>query len=134
MVIFDDTTRLGEAVVVVLRFVDSFEIKQYLFRFQTLAKFMAGKEIVRELISTLSGEYGIISERLLAAMMDWASVNRVAMRTIKVVFPDMIDVRCYSHTIDLVWEKFHTPNLDTFIHLWISLFSHSLRVRLWWKG
>ena len=133
-VIFDGTTRLGEALVVVLRFVDSFEIKQYLVHFQTLAKSMAGEEIARELISTLSGEYGITSERLLAAMRDRASVNRVAMRTIKVVFPDMIDVGCYSHTIDPVGEKFHAPNLDTFIHLWISLFSHSPRVRLWWKG
>ena len=92
------------------------------------------EEIVRELISTLLGEYGITSERLLAAMRDRASVNRVTMQTTKVVFPNMIGVECYSYTIDLVEEKFHTPNLGTFIHLWISLFSHSPRVRLWWKG
>ena len=67
-------------------------------------------------------------------MRDRASVNRVVIQTIKVVFPDIIDVGCYSHTIDLVGEKFHTPNLDSFIHLWISLFSHSPRIRLWWKG
>ena len=133
-VIFDGRTRLGEALVVVLRFVDSFEIKQYLVRFQTLAKSMAGEEIVRELISTLSAEYDITSERLLAAMKDRESVNWVAMRKIKVVFPNMIDVGYYSHTIDLVGEKFHTPSLHTFIHPWISLFSHSPRVRLWWKG
>ena len=78
-VIFDGTTRLGEALVVVLRFVNSFEIKQYLVCFQTLARSMAGEEITMDLISTLSGEYGITSERLLAAMRDRASVNRVAM-------------------------------------------------------
>ena len=41
-VIFDGTTRLGEAMVVVLRFVDSFVIKQYLVCFKTLAKSMTG--------------------------------------------------------------------------------------------
>ena len=95
---------------------------------------MTGEEIARDLISALSVEYGITSERLLAAMRDRASVNVVAMRSIKVVFPDMIDVGCYSHTIDLVGDKFRAPNIDNFIRLWVSLFAHSPRARLWWKG
>ena len=55
------------------------------------------------------------------------SVNGCAIRTInlKVVFPDIADVGCYSHTIDLVGEKFDTPILDEFITLWISLFAHT---------
>ena len=64
-------------------------------------------------------------------MRDRASVNGVAMRTINVVFPDMIDVGCYSHTIDLVGGKFKTPHLDDFIRVWVSLFAHSPRARLW---
>ena len=56
---------------------------------------MAGEEIARELISTYSGEYGITSQRLLAAMRDRASVNQVAMQAVKVVFPDIIGVGCY---------------------------------------
>ena len=51
----------------------------------------------------------------------------------KIVYPNMIDIGCYSHTIDLVGKKFRTPNLDGFIRLWVSLFAHSPRVRLWWK-
>ena len=133
-VIFDGTTWLGEALVVVVRFIDGFVVKQCLVRFLTLAKSMTGEEIAKELISALSVEYGITSERLLAAMRDRASVNAVAMRTIKVVFPDMIDVGCYSHTIDLVGDKFRAPNIDNFIRLWVSLFAHSPRARLWWKG
>lgn len=49
-IIFDGTTRLGEALVVVVRFIDDFQIKQHLVRFLTLAKSMTGEEIVRELI------------------------------------------------------------------------------------
>ena len=132
-VIFDGTTRLGEAFVVVLRFVDSFVIKQRLVCFRTLAKSMTGEEIARELISVLSAGYGITSDRVIAAMRDRASANGAAMRTMKVVFPQLLDVGCFAHTIDLVGGKFQTPNLESFIHLWISLFAHSPRVRLWWK-
>ena len=78
-VIFDGTTRLGEALVVVLRFVDGFVIKQRLVHFQTLAEFMTGEEIARELINVLSVEYSITSGTLLASMRDRASVNGVAM-------------------------------------------------------
>ena len=132
--IFDGTTRLGEALVVILRFVDNFVIKQRLVRFLTLTKSLAGEEIARELINVLSVEYGIASERVLASMRDRASANGVAMRTIQIVYPNMIDIGCYSHTIDLVGEKFRTPNLNGFIHLWVSLFAHSPRARLFWKS
>ena len=79
-------------------------------------------------------EYGISSERVLASMRDRASSNGVAMRTLRVVYPNHIDIGCYSHTIDLVGEMFCTPNLDTFIRLWVSLLAHSPRARLWWKN
>lgn len=119
--------------MIVVRFTDNFVIKQRLIRFMTLAKSMTGEEIARELISALSVGYGIKPDRLVAAMRDRASVNGVAMRTLKVVFPNLLDVGCYSHTIDLAGEKFHMPNLDSFTRLWVSLFSHSPRARLWWK-
>ena len=122
-IIFDGTTRLGEALVVILRFIDGFVIKQRLVRFLTLTKSLAGEEIAREFINVLSVEYGIGSERVLASMQDLASVNGVAMRTIQIVYPNMLDIVCYSHTIDLVGEKFRTPNLDTFIRLWVSVCS-----------
>jgi len=66
-------------------------------------------------------------------MHDRESVNGCAMRTIKVVFPDIVDVGCYSHMIDLVSEKFDTPILDEFITLWISLFAHSSLAKVEWR-
>ena len=125
---------MGAALVIVLRFVDEFVIKPRLVRFITLTKSMTGEEIARELINVLSVEYSISSERVLAAMRDRASSNGVAIRTLKVVYPNLVDIGCYSHTIDLVGEKFYTPNLDSFIYLWLSLFAHSPRARLWWKN
>ena len=114
-----------EAFGVVLRFVSDKQLKQRLIKFQILAKSMTGEEIAREIISILQVKYGICANKLLACMHDRVSVNGCAMRTIKVVFPNIIDVRCYSHTIYLVGEKFDTPILDEFITLWIILFAHS---------
>ena len=80
-VIFDSTTRLGEAMAVVLRFVDSkWELQQRLVRLQLLAKSMTGEEIAHELVNVLSVQYGISSDFLLSTTRDRASVNNVALR------------------------------------------------------
>ena len=133
-VIFDGTTRLGEALAIVVRYVDdSFTIQQRLIRLQLLAKTMSGEEIARELINVLSAQYSITSNKLVAVMRDRAACNGVALRTIKIVYSSIIDVGCFSHTLDLVGSKFVTPCLSSFIVWWISLFSHSPKAMLLWK-
>ena len=42
------------------------------------------------------------------------------MRTVKVVFPLVVDVRCFSHTVDCVGD--HLNILKRFWQLWNSLF------------
>jgi hypothetical protein len=133
-VIFDGTTRLGEALAIVLRFVgDEWSLEQRLVRLQLLTKSMTGEEIARELISVLSVSYSIDSSRLLACMRDRASVNNVAVRTLKIVYPKLLDVGCFSHTLDRVGEYFNLPVLTEFTSAWITMFSHSPKVRLLWK-
>ena len=54
-VIFDGTTRYGEAMAILVRFVDAgFCVQQRLVRMQLVEKSMCGQEVARELISTLS--------------------------------------------------------------------------------
>ena len=74
-VIFDGTTRLGEAFAVVLRFISDRQLKQRLIKFQILTKSMTGEEISREVISILQVTYGICANKILACMHDGASVN-----------------------------------------------------------
>ena len=134
-VIFDGTSRVGEALAILLRFVDAeWCVQQRLVRVQMLAKSLSGEELARELISVLSVTYSIRSNTLLAAMRDGASVNSVAVRTLKVVYPLLFDVRCFSHTIDHVGSRFQTPTLSEFITLWICLFSHSPKTRQLWRS
>ena len=50
----DGTTRLGEAMAIVVRFINSeWKIQQRLIRFQLIAHSMKGEEVARELISVL---------------------------------------------------------------------------------
>ena len=96
-VIFDGTTHVDEALAVVLRFVDNFQAKQRLVCLKLLSKSMTGEELARVIISTLSTCYGIESNKLVASMRDRASVNSVAITTLKLLYPSLLDVGCF-HT------------------------------------
>lgn len=133
-VVFDGTTRLGEALVIIVRFVsESWTIEQRLIRIQLLSKSMSGEEIARELVLVLSTNYGIGPDHLIASMRDRAAANNVAMRTLAIVYPKVLDVGCFSHTLDRVGEHFKTPTLSEFCTSWISLFSHSPKAKLLWR-
>ena len=96
--IFDGTTHVCETFAIVVRFVsDSWSIEQRLIKIQLLAKALTGEEIARELISILGAQYGIIANEIVAIMRDRASVNNVAFRTLKILYPIASDVGCF-HT------------------------------------
>ena len=132
-IIFDGTSRLGEVLAIILRYVDNWEVKQRLVRLEMLTKSLSAEEVARELINVLSLSYGIKSPLLVASMRDGASVNEAAMKVVKVVYNNTLDVRCFSHTLDLVGEKFRLPVLVDFSTALISLFSHSPKTKALWK-
>ena len=122
-VIFDGTSHCAEALAILLRFIDdSFNVRQQLICIRLLSKSLTEEEIAHELIHTLSVQYSISPDCLVAAMRDRASVNGVAMKTVKIVYPKVFDVGCFSHTIDRVGEHFNIPILTEFVTNWLSLF------------
>ena len=82
---FDGTSRLGEVLAVVVRYIDGWEIQQRLVRLEFLTKSMSGEEVARELINILSVMLRVESHLLLATMRDRASVNNAAMRVVSIV-------------------------------------------------
>lgn len=52
------------------------------------------------------------SSSLIAAMHDRASVNNVAMSFVGAMFPSILDIGCFSHTLDNAGCKFITPTLS----------------------
>ena len=114
-IIFDGTTHVCEAFVVVLCYlIDDLELKQCVGQLKLLAKTMTGEEIAQQVIVILSTEFGISSNLIVAAMRDRASVNDVAMRTIKVVYNELLDVGCFPHTLNHMGERMNTPILHDF--------------------
>lgn len=96
-----------------VRFSCALALKQALVRLQLLAKSLKGEELARELdiITVLVQHYNVTNNSLLAGMRDGASVNAVATRTVKIVFPKVIDFRCFFYTIDRVGQ--HSDNIPT---------------------
>ena len=131
-VVFDGTSRLGEALAIVVRYCCGWKIKQKLVRLSMLAKTLCGEEVARELLAVLSTELGIPSSHLLAVMRDRASVNNVAVRTLTIMYPFAIDIGCFSHTLSHVGEHFKVPSLDKFMKHWEQIFVHSHKCRLIW--
>ena len=133
-IIFDGTTHVCEAMVIVLRYItDDWIIKQCVCRLMLLAKSMSGEEVARQIISALYTELGIGTHLVVAAMRDRASVNEVAMRTVSVLYNKVMDIGCFSHTLDHVGERMKTPVLDDFSKAWIGLFARSPKSRLAWR-
>ena len=99
-----------------------------------LARALTGEELARQLITVVSTELSVPPGLIVAAMRDRASVNSVAMHIIGVIYNHMMDICCFSHTIDDVGEKMNTPTLNEFMTSWISLFSRSPKAKLIWRS
>ena len=127
-VIFDGSTRVGEALAIVVRFVDDeWNVQQRLIRLQVLANSLKPNKLAQCLIQSLAVEYSIRPGVLLAAM-----VNHAALEQVKFFFPQLLEITCFSHTID-VGKHFEFRVLERFSQLWVSMFSHSAAVWLAWK-
>ena len=106
-VIFDGSTRLGEALAIVVRFIDEqWNIQQRLVKLEVLAMSLKAAELAQRLIQCLAIEYSIQPNQIFAAMRDGAAVNEAGLRQISFFFPNIFNVPCFSHTIDKCWEAF----------------------------
>ena len=81
-IVFDGTTRDGEALVVLVCFVDYWKLKGRLVWFQLVKSSVCGDELVRIVIEVLYRKLDVSQSHLLAAMRDRASVNTCALRTV----------------------------------------------------
>ena len=133
-VICDGGTRLGEALAILLRFVDQdWHLKQRLVRFHTVAKSMSS-QLARELITCLSLKLSLSLDAVVAAIRDGAAVNGAVLSSMKdVMYPKIVDLVCSAQTLDNVSKRFQTPLLREFSQWWVSLFSRRPAARLAWR-
>ena len=121
-VIFDGSTRQGEAIAIIVRFMDNdWNITQRLVRIEVCSKSVNANQLAQVLNQCLSVEYGVRGNSLLAAMRDSASINQAALNIVSFIFPNMVNVVCFSHTLDNVGNHFEIPTLKEFGSLWIRM-------------
>lgn len=133
-VIFDGTTTVCEAMAIVFRVVDEdFSIHQRLASLKLSAKSMTGEQVAHTLLSVLSICYQVKPHDVIAVMRDRASVNDCAVRSIRPLYTNLMDIGCFSHTLDHVGGRVKADDLKLFIEHWVGLFSHSCKLRLEWK-
>ena len=78
--IFDGSTRKGEAIAVIVSFLDdNWSIIQRLVRIDICSKSVNADDLAQVLNQCLSVDYGVKANSLLAATRDGASVNQAAL-------------------------------------------------------
>jgi len=89
---------------------------------------MTSELIACELVTALSTKFGTSSD---FACMRHASVNNVAIHFFTLIYPSLIDVPCFSHTLNLVGEHFKVSTVSEFVSSWMS--ARSAKAKLVWK-
>ena len=109
-IIFDGTTRVCEAFAVVARFInDNGSIHQMLVAISMIDDQLVGITTTREIfkIMHVMVKLAVTDEESVAAFMrDRASANEVAMDRLSGDFPSSEDIKCLSHTLDHVGDRF----------------------------
>ena len=70
---------------------------------------------------------GVKSESVVAIMYDCVSANKVEICTLQVLYPAVLGIGCFSHTLNSVGEKFNIPHVNDFTTYWVGLLSHSFQ-------
>ena len=112
---------------------NNWNIIQRLVRIDVCSKSVNAHELAQVLNQCLSVDYEVRANSFLAAMRDSASVKQAALDRITFIFPKMLNVVCFSHTLDNVGNHLVIPTLVEFGSLWIRMFRHSCKAKLLWK-
>lgn len=130
-IVFDGTTRLGEAIVLLARTVDDrLQIQQRLLSVRTTQQSVTGAQLAGLIIDVLSRSLDIpAGKSVVSSCRDRASVNNVACSTVKGVWPDMLDIPCFPHFLDTCGDKFDIKDALDFTRSFSRMFkkSHACR-------
>lgn len=133
--IFDGTTRLGEAVNFILRWTSvDFTIEQRLVRFVTAAKHLNGDGLYRLFMTEVVPQLSFKPQCLVAVARDSCATNAVAVRHILLLAEDAADMMCMPHTLHNMGKHFHLPIVDEFFTPWLTLVQHTPAAKLAWKS
>ncbi|KAK3267421.1 hypothetical protein CYMTET_24019 [Cymbomonas tetramitiformis] len=114
--IFDGTTRLGEAFNVVARYCSKdFEIELRLILFKTLEKSLDNVGLSTLITNLWTRKYDMPVENVATLVRDSVKVNGSASTRLRVVFPSSDDILCICHTLSNSGDHQDFPELSEFM-------------------
>lgn len=137
--IFDGTTRLGEATAVIARFCNAeFEIHHVLVRLVTTELPVNGADLaaviddaICERLRDAGGNgRGLSKRQCVGFVSDSCSVNIAATTRLTQYWPMADHLLCLAHTLDNAGSKAELTTVKAFVDDWLQLFGHSHAARV----
>lgn len=76
-----------------------------------LAKYSCGEDVARDILTSLSTDFGIPNSHLVAVMRDSVAVNNSTDRTTTIMYPTADDIGCFPHILSHIGGNFQVPIL-----------------------
>ena len=133
--IFDGTTRLGEAVNMVTRSItDDFIIRMRLVAFKTTKVHMDGDALFRLIVTTLQRVLGLDLDYCVAYARDSCSTNYNAVNRLMPLSVNALNMLCFPHTLHNTGKHLQLPVLDEFMTPWLQLVPQPGAAKLRWQA
>ena len=133
--IFDGTTRLGEAVNMVTRTItDNFDIRMRLVAFKTTLVHMNGDGLFRLIATTLQRILGIDLDYCVSYARDSCSTNYDAVNRLLSLSVNALNMLCFPHTLHNTGKHLKLPVLEEFSAAWLQLVPKPGAARLRWAA
>ena len=134
-VIFDGTTRLGEAINVVTRSItDDFMIRMRLVAFKTTKVHCDGDALFRLILNTLQTKLGLNLDYCVAYARDSCATNHSAVNLLMPASANALNMLCFPHTLHNTGKHLELPVLNEFMTSWLSLVPQPGAAKLHWEA
>ena len=134
-VIFDGTTRLGEAINVVTRSItDDFVIRMRLVAFKTTKVHCNGEDLFRLILTTLQTKLGLDLKSCVAYARDSCATNNTAVKLLMPASANALNMLCFPHTLHNTGKHVAVPVLEEFMTPWLLLVPQPGAAKLRWEA
>jgi hypothetical protein len=134
-VIFDGTTRLGEAINIVTRSItDDFTIRMRLVAFKTTKVHCDGNALFRLILTTLQTKLGLDLDYCVAYARDSCATNHVAVNLLMPASTNALNMLCFPHTLHNTGKHLELPVLNEFMTSWLNLVPQPGAAKLRWEA
>jgi hypothetical protein len=134
-VIFDGTTRLGEAINIVTRSItDDFMIRMRLVAFKTTKVHCDGDALFRLILTTLQTKLGLDLAYCVAYARDSCATNHSAVNLLMPASANALNMLCFPHTLHNTGKHLELPVLNEFMTSWLNLVPQPGGAKLRWEA